>query len=190
MTFTMSIASAESEPVETHTVLMAAIFCNLAWGVVDAAMYLLATFAERARNLATFRAVRAVSEPDAARQLILDALPPAMASALTPLDLERVRQHLNQHPEPAGATLNQTDFLGALGVCLLVFSSTLPVVLPFYMMRDPRAAFHASNGIAIGLLFVTGWSLGIYTGRPGWRTGLVMVLVGLALVAITTALGG
>ena len=40
------------------------------------------------------------------------------------------------------------------------------------------------------MLFVLGWSLGRYAGRPGWRTGLGMVLIGLVLVGITMALGG
>jgi VIT1/CCC1 family predicted Fe2+/Mn2+ transporter len=40
------------------------------------------------------------------------------------------------------------------------------------------------------MLFVLGWSIGRYAGRPGWRTGAGMVLVGLVLVGITMALGG
>src|SRR5262245_50943903 len=58
LTFTTSISVAEGGQGETRTILAGAIACNLAWGVVDAAMYLLATFMTRARNLATLRAVR------------------------------------------------------------------------------------------------------------------------------------
>ena len=50
LTFTGSISVAEGGATETRTVLAAAIGCNLAWGIVDAAMYLMANFAEsRAR---------------------------------------------------------------------------------------------------------------------------------------------
>jgi len=40
------------------------------------------------------------------------------------------------------------------------------------------------------MMFATGWSLGRYTGRSGWRTGLAMVTLGIVLVGITVALGG
>jgi VIT1/CCC1 family predicted Fe2+/Mn2+ transporter len=52
------------------------------------------------------------------------------------------------------------------------------------------AALRTSNVIALAMLFITGWSVGQYAGRPGWRTGLMMVLTGIMLVAITMALGG
>ena len=48
----------------------------------------------------------------------------------------------------------------------------------------------ASNGIAILMLFGMGWTLGTHTGRSGWRPGVVMVVFGLVLVAVTIALGG
>jgi VIT1/CCC1 family predicted Fe2+/Mn2+ transporter len=83
-----------------------------------------------------------------------------------------------------------TDFLGAAGVFLLVFLSTFPVVIPLIVVRQPRLALGLSNTVAVVMLFVLGWSLGRYAGRPGWRSGLGMVLVGLVLVAVTVALGG
>ena len=58
LTFTGSISVAEGAATETRTVLAAAIGCNLAWGIVDAAMYLLANFATRARGLAVLQALR------------------------------------------------------------------------------------------------------------------------------------
>ena len=71
-----------------------------------------------------------------------------------------------------------------------VFISTFPVVLPFVLMEEPRRALRASNGIAIAMLFVTGWSFAQCAGLRPWRTGVAMVFLGLGLVAITVALGG
>ena len=61
---------------------------------------------------------------------------------------------------------------------------------PFFVVRGVGLARRASNAVAIVMLFVAGWSLGRHTGRPGWRTGVGMVLVGVVLVGIVTALGG
>jgi hypothetical protein len=56
LTFTGSISVAEGDAKESRTVQVAAIGCNFAWGIVDAAMYLVANFANRARSLATLHA--------------------------------------------------------------------------------------------------------------------------------------
>ena len=58
------------------------------------------------------------------------------------------------------------------------------------VVRQPRLALRLSNAVAVLMLFILGSSLGRHAGRPGWRTGLGMVGVGLVLVAITVALGG
>ena len=46
LTFTCSIAVAEAGSEEVHTMLRAAVGCNLAWGIIDAFLYLLACFVE------------------------------------------------------------------------------------------------------------------------------------------------
>jgi VIT1/CCC1 family predicted Fe2+/Mn2+ transporter len=75
-------------------------------------------------------------------------------------------------------------------VFLLVFLSTLPVVIPFAIIHNSRLALHVSNGIAIVLLFGAGHMLARYAGFHRILTGMAMVIVGLILVAVTIALGG
>ena len=102
-----------------------------------------------------------------------------------------MRQRLTQLPEPTAlVSLNRTDFAAATGVFLLVFLSTFPIVIPFFVVHEVGLALRLSNAVAIAMLFVTGWSLGRYAGRPGWTTGSGVVAVGLVLVGITIALGG
>jgi hypothetical protein len=191
LTFTGSISVAEGAAGETRTVLAAALACNLAWGIIDAAMYVMANVTNRAHGLRTLRAIRASREHDAAHQLILDALPPVVAAVVTPMEVEAMRERLIQLPDRSAlVSLNRADFAGATGVFLLVFLSTFPVVIPFLLLHDVRLALRASNAVAIAMLFITGWSLGRFAGRPGWDTGVGMVAVGVVLVAITVALGG
>jgi VIT1/CCC1 family predicted Fe2+/Mn2+ transporter len=118
-------------------------------------------------------------------------LPPVIAGILQPAELESIHQRLAQLPEPpAHARLDQDDWRGAAGVFLLVFLSTLPVAMPFMFMRNAGPAMRVSNAIAIVLLFLTGWSFGRITGRnPVW-VACAMVVLGVALVGLTMALGG
>ena len=77
-----------------------------------------------------------------------------------------------------------------MGVFLLVFLSTFPVVIPFLFMKDVTLALRVSNGIAIVLLFLTGHAFGRRIGRrPVWM-GIAMVVLGGVLVSLTIALGG
>jgi VIT1/CCC1 family predicted Fe2+/Mn2+ transporter len=108
-----------------------------------------------------------------------------------PEDLERVRAVMSRAPEaPRRASLTWADLRGALACFLLVFLSTLPVALPFALVTDLHRALRISNGIAIALLFVAGYSLGQWAGFRPWVTGLVLVLLGVMLSAATIALGG
>jgi VIT1/CCC1 family predicted Fe2+/Mn2+ transporter len=80
--------------------------------------------------------------------------------------------------------------LGAAGVCALVFLSTLPVVIPFILIGDPKLALRVSNAVAVTMLFLCGYAFGRCAGLQPWAIGLSMVAVGGGLVAMTIALGG
>jgi len=191
LAFTSSISVAEGGAAEMRTLLAGAIGCNLAWGIVDAAMYLMANLSARARGLATVRALRGGCRDDVGHVLLLDALPPVVASVLTPVEVETLRRRLAGMPEPSRLVpLNRADYRGATAVFLLVFLSTFPIVIPLLVIRNVAIALRASNAVAIVMMFAAGWSLGRYTGRSGWGAGLTMVALGLVLVGITVALGG
>jgi hypothetical protein len=191
LTFTGSLSVAESGRAEVRTMLIGALGCNLAWGVIDGVLYLMSCLAEKGKNLMTLRALRQAGDSKVAHALIVGALPPLVASILKPEELESIRQRLLQLPEPPPvARLAGRDWLGAWGVFLLVFLSTLPVALPFVLMQDIALALRVSNGVAVVMLFITGFAYGRCAGRSAWGFGVGMVLLGLVLVALTMALGG
>lgn len=191
LTFTGSLSVAEVGREDVRTMLIAALGCNVAWGIIDGVLYLLGALAERSKNLATLRAVRGAGSAADGHRRIADALPSAIAAALGPEEFEGIRERLRALPEPPRkAHLTATDWKGALGVVLLVFFSTLPVALPFVFMHEPRPALRVSNAIAIALLFVAGRLYGRLTGRSPVWVGLAMVALGVALVGLTMALGG
>jgi hypothetical protein len=191
LTFTGSTNVAEAGRMEIRTMLIGALGCNLAWGVIDGVLYLMSALAERSRNLTVYRAVRAAPIPTDAHQAIAEALPPIVASTLTPIDLEQIRQRLHRLPDgTVRAGLHPEDWLGALGVCLLVFLSTFPVALPFLLMQDAPRALRVSNAIAVAMLLLVGAAYGRSVDRSAWVVGASMVVLGLVLVSMTMALGG
>ena len=138
-----------------------------------------------------FRAVRKAADPQKAHHLIADALPPIVASILQPAELEAMRQRFKQLPEPPDrGLLRKDDWLGAIGVFLLVFLSTFPVVIPFIFMHDARLALRVSNAIAIVMLFMAGYAYGKSVERGPWLMAISMVALGCFLVGLTMALGG
>jgi VIT1/CCC1 family predicted Fe2+/Mn2+ transporter len=190
LTITGSLSVAEAGHVEIRTMLVGAVGCNLAWGIIDAVMYLLAVLLDRGRGRMLLNAVRTPAMNDAeVRALVADALPLAVASVLKPSELDDLRQRLAKLPERS-RSLTAEDFRGSVAVFLLVFLSTFPVVLPFLLLSEVHVALRVSNAIGVVLLFLSGWALARFSGLPPLRFGLAMAAIGAALVAMTMALGG
>jgi len=191
LTATGALSVVTADGAQIRTLVIGALGCNLAWGIIDAGMYLMARLSERGRAILAVRAARGSPDADAAHRVIADALPPLIAAGMSSEHLEAIRQRLHALPAPPERPrLTARDWLGALAVCLLVFLSTLPVVIPFAVIADARLALRVSNVVAIAMLFGCGFALGRHAGMQAWATGLAMVAVGVALVGVAIALGG
>jgi VIT family len=191
LTFICSLGVATGANINIQTMLIGALGCNLAWGIVDGGLYLLGRINSRGDKLLTLQAVRRAPDPETARRVLADALPPELAALLPAEQLESMRQRLQQLPEPThGPRLTKRDWTGALGLCLLSFLSTFPVVIPFLLLSEARVALRVSYAVAIVMLFGCGYVFGIRSGLRPWAAGLAMVAVGGALVGIAVALGG
>lgn len=191
LSFTCSLGAAEAGSEDVRVMLIGAIGCNLAWGLIDAVIFLMTSLTERARGLATLREVRMASDADSAREVLAAALPPVVAESLDSNAYERLVGNLRQLGEPPPAPrLRRDDFLAAFGIFFLVVLATFPVVLPFVFFDDAVTALRVSNGIALVMLFAAGYALGSFGRHRPIRTGLIMTAIGVALVAITIALGG
>jgi hypothetical protein len=191
LTFTGSLSIAEAGRDDVRTMLIGALGCNLAWGIIDGVLYLMGCLADKGRDLMTYRTVRKTTDPQKARELIAEAMPPVLASVAQPAELEAMHQRLQELPEPPDRPrLSGSDLRGALGVFLFVFLSTFPVAIPFVFMRDAMTAMRVSNAIAIVMLFFAGVAYGRCVDRSPWAFGISMVALGGVLVGLTIALGG
>ncbi|MGE5800722.1 MAG: VIT1/CCC1 transporter family protein [Gemmatimonadota bacterium] len=191
LSFTGSLSVADAGRDDVRMMLIGALGCNIAWGIIDGILYLMDCLSERGRDLRALRAARNAAAPEEAHRVIAEALPPMVAATLGPAEYEMVRQKLLRVPEPPSRPwLSKADWLGGLAVFLWVFATTFPVSIPFIFMSDVARAMRVSNGIAVGLLVIMGYAYGRITNYHPWLTSLAMVVLGAALVAATIALGG
>jgi hypothetical protein len=190
LTFVGAVSSATAGPDAAHTMLRAAIGCNLAWGLVDAIMFLVRTLADRGKNLKLAVALKQGGRT-AGITAIRDTLPPAVNATVADTDLEPIRSRLVAEavfPERAG--LHVADYLASLRIFCIVVLSTFPVALPFVLTDDVATALVISRVLTLVMLFAGGMALGHYAGFSGWRTGLGMTALGVALTMAIIALGG
>lgn len=191
LTFVGAISVAESGRAEVRAMLAAALGCNLAWGLVDAVMYLVRTVTDRGRLLTLIKSVRATPDAEAGRTLIKRSLSRVAAGLVTDTEIEAMRGRIVALPSvPKRPTLKADDLLAALAVFLLVVAATFPVVLPFVLFDDVGLAKAVSRAIALAMLFFGGLALGRYAGYGSWKVGFMMAGLGAVLVAAVIALGG
>jgi hypothetical protein len=191
LTFIGAVSAATAGREEIRTLFITAFGCNIAWGLVDAVMYLVRTITERGRKLTLMQAVRGAPDAEAGRRLVASSLSTMAAGLVSDTELEAIRGRIVAlHSLPDRPTLGRDDALAALGIFLIVVTATFPVVIPFIVFADVDAAKTASRVLSLAMLFLGGLALGRYAGYGSWRTGFVMAGLGAALVVAVVALGG
>jgi VIT1/CCC1 family predicted Fe2+/Mn2+ transporter len=191
LTFTGSLSVAEAGREDVRTMLLGALGCNIAWGIIDGLLYLMGCLSAQSHGIRALRRLKAARDPIEARRILSEALPPILAASLDPAELDLMSQRLLEKVKPPStARLRKADWLGALAVALWVILMTFPVALPFLFVPNVQRAMRLSNAVAVILLFLAGYAFGRLAEWRPWRTGLAMVVIGLVLVALTMALGG
>jgi VIT1/CCC1 family predicted Fe2+/Mn2+ transporter len=191
LTFVGAVSIANSGTAEIQEMLAAAIGCNLAWGLVDAVMYLVRTITDRGRALTLTRSVRAAADVETGRALIRSSLSTVVGKLVTDTEIEPIRARIVALSSvPERPHLKWRDLLAAVSVFLLVVAATFPVVLPFVMTDDVGLAKNVSRAIALTMLFFGGVALGRYAGYGSWKVGFMMAGLGTALITAVIALGG
>lgn len=191
LTFTGAISASTDAREDVRELLWAALGCNVAWGLVDAIMYLMNVAIERGHAISVIKKIHAANTTKESGQILKDEIQPAIAGLMTDQELSELSSRLKNLPEPSKKHLiTGTDLWAGIQIFLLVFLCTFPVAIPFGIVDDLALAMRVSNGVALLLLFIGGFLLARYAGfRPG-ITAIVYMLIGVLLVAITMALGG
>ncbi|SDD45862.1 hypothetical protein SAMN05216345_109114 [Cupriavidus sp. YR651] len=190
LTFVGAVSATTAGPDAPQTMFRAAIGCNLAWGLVDAIMFLVRTLAGRGMLQKLALTIKQEDRTSGVAA-IRDALPPAMNPHIADDDLEPIRLRLVSGADvPERPTLRLADFLGAIRIFCIVVLSTFPVALPFVLLHDVATALVVSRVLTLAMLFGGGMALGHYAGISPWRAGLGMMALGVAVTIAVIALGG
>jgi hypothetical protein len=173
--------------------LIAVIGCNVAWGIIDGALYVVGQLFDRGRSRKLGMAIRASADKSAATALVAEELDPMVSGVLSKSECEvlygRVAENIMQKPA-AAAGVTKEDWLGAFTSFWLVVITSAPAAIPFLLFDDARFALRVSNAVLLALLFLTGYWWSRYTlGKP-WRTGFFFLIGGSLLVLAAIALGG
>jgi VIT1/CCC1 family predicted Fe2+/Mn2+ transporter len=169
----------------------AALGCNLAWGLVDAVMYLVRTVTDRGKSLTLVRSVRAAPDAATGCRIIERSLSRMAAGLVSSAEIEAIRGRIVALTSvPERPTLKRDDLLASLAIFLIVVASTFPVVLPFVLFDEVGTAKNVSRAVALAMLFFGGLALGRYAGYGSWKVGFMMAGLGTALVIAINALGG
>jgi hypothetical protein len=192
--FTLGAGSLVAEGEDaTRDMLLSALGCNLAWGIIQAWMYVIDCVYARSHNVRLIRLVQQSASAEEAIELLRDELD----EELEPVTSEEGRTRLYQDiysrtkssPLP-WSKITRHDLYGAIFVFVLVMATAIPALMPFLVIGNLRLALRVSNGILVGLLFFTGFHWAEQTNTNRWKAGLVIMLCGVALVVLAETLGG
>jgi VIT1/CCC1 family predicted Fe2+/Mn2+ transporter len=181
-------------PDAARTLLRATLGCNVAWGIIDGAMYLNAVLLERGRRLRAIALVKAAPDEATAFAEIERAVEGSLTASASPQEratlYRTIYDVVRRSPVEGRARLGKEDLYGALASAVLVVLSTVPAALPFLLIDEPWRALRLSNLVLVGLLFGVGYQWGREAHASPWGAGFTFLAVGVVLVAIAIALGG
>ncbi|MBB3454778.1 hypothetical protein FHT86_003077 [Rhizobium sp. BK313] len=182
------------EGLDVHELVVATIGCNVAWGIIDAVLFVLGTVFYKSRRQRLFRQIKAAkSEPETLAALMREfpiGEAPLSPKAADTDALYKALLALAKRADPVNVALSKSDLLAAAAVFLLVSTTSLPAVVPFLLIDNADLALRASNLLLIALLFLTGCAWASFSDARPLYAGVTMTCLGLILVGIAVALGG
>ena len=172
--------------------LIALIGCNIAWGIIDGAQYVVGELFHRGRLRRLGNAIREAPRADAPTLVAheLDELLAAVTSDAERTALyERIADNVRAKPAVRNS-VTKDDIMGGVTSFWLVVISSVPAAIPFVVLDNARLALRLSNAILLALLFIIGCWWARYTLSKPWVVGLGFLVGGCALVLAAIALGG
>jgi hypothetical protein len=181
------------EPTDGRELLIAAIGCNVAWGIIDGFLYVLGCVFERLRVVNVRESLRGARDDPAAVAVLQAELGGGLADLGDPSHRNRFYASIvaAARNEPgARPRLLPEDLRGAVRVFFLVVATAVPAALPLFVWDDAYTALRVSNALLLACLFVVGFLWGRHVGARPLFAGTLILSIGVVLVLIAIPLGG
>jgi VIT1/CCC1 family predicted Fe2+/Mn2+ transporter len=194
LTFTLGarLLTRQSE-IDVPELIGGMIGCNIAWGIIDAVLYLIGSLFSRNQRIRLVQKLRSAKSEAESMAAIRDAFSledEPIANEQDRATFHRVVLGLLKNATVTRAHLRWQDMKSAVAIFVLVSLTALPGVVPFLILGDSYLALRLANLLQIGLLFVVGFRWAEHTGANPWWTGSGLVALSIALVAVAVVLGG
>lgn len=182
-----------AEKQGVRILLIGAIGCNIAWGIIDGALYAMGNLTARRERLRFLSNLRNAPDEGSAFAILSGKIDPLLEPATSTEDRARICHTLlpvmSRIQLPEGGIVKD-DIFGMIAVFFLNVISVVPAVIPFLIVSQPHRALRISNALLIATLFAVGFMWGKYIHVNRYVTAGCAVLIGLALVGVAIALGG
>jgi VIT family len=173
--------------------LIAVLGCNVAWGIIDAALYLVGQLFDRGRLRRLGLAIQRAPDRTTATDLVAAELDPLLSDVLNPAESRTLYARIVdnvKHKQDKPASITKEDWLGAFTSFWLVVVTSVPAAIPFVFIDTAHVALRVSNVILLALMFFSGYWWARYTVSRPWLVGIIFLLCGTLLVLAAIALGG
>lgn len=180
-------------PDPARALLIAAIGCNIAWGIIDGFFYVGYGLIDRSQKARLITNVQKAESKPAAKNFLRENLDNDFYEALDENEQQRALDLVYDgfvDAEVPETKVNRDDLLALLGAFTINFLATVPATIPFLVIPDWKVALRVSNLICCILLFFLGYRFAGYIHANPWKIGGGLMLFGLGMVAIAIALGG
>ncbi len=176
-----------------RSLMIAAIGCNIAWGIIDGLFYIGYALIDRSKTARLMTMVQGASTQEVAIDELREQMDGLVFDGLDANEQTRALNFLYvglKDAEIPETEITRDDWLAALGALLLNFVATIPATIPFFIFPDWRVALRVSNVVTIAMLFFIGYRFaGVVHANP-WKIGGALTAVGFGMVLLAVALGG
>ncbi|HVM82253.1 MAG TPA: VIT family protein [Candidatus Binatia bacterium] len=179
---------------DRNELIVGALGCNIAWGVIDAVLYVLGSTFFRSQRAHFYRALRNAPDEKSALAMVEEQFgledEPLNIPAEDRARLYQAIAIIGRRATPARIRVTRDDLVAAFLVFALVTFTAIPLVVPFLIFADESLAIRVANTVQVALLFIGGWRWGSYTDLAPWKVGLAVTALGIGMSMMNVLLGG
>ncbi len=175
------------------TILISALFCCIAWGLVDGIFYAWEAHYELNKKKKLQAQIKASNAPERAREMVEGDLGDTIVDFMDDKDKEQIYQIIEKNVSGVdlGRVSIRDDVITVLIAFGLVVGSSIIVIIPFLLFSPIMTALIISNITGIFLLFFMGyWREEDKRVTKKLVTGGFTAFLAFIITIVTIALGG